>query len=222
MASFRRPFSARYQVTYWLPPKTTLVGFAGSALGIDYENMGRLYDELKVGVVLESYKGKGQDLWQYTKPKAGADTETAVALREFISQAVYHLYFEPVERYSLNQLKEALDDPVYGLRFGRSDDLARYIQRPCIVEVNSAVERPLLQWTVLPYGLSDQGLSFQVSNDQRVIPPRVSKMPVRFTLEHDRLRSPIIQTCTEVFDLGVIPDDPEGVWQHGERYFYLF
>ncbi len=220
--SFRDPVAAKYQPTFWLPPKTTVVGFLGSALGLESPSLEPLYDALRIGVVLESWAGTAHDLWGFTKLKGAGDTETAVVTRELIYQPQYALYVA-AEEALLRRIGDALLDPVYPLSFGRGEDLALLIEKPEVLMLSPVEKTVWLRWTLLPFTIQERTCSlegFDAESRPR-IPPRVSKMPVRFRYALNRVREADFAWSTQVFDWGVRPDSPEGLWSDGRNTFYL-
>lgn len=225
--SFREPSGAKYQQTFWFPPKTTVVGFLGAALGLTPPKLELLYDQVQVGVVLCSWGGLARDLWGYTKLKRGDRPETAVVIRELIFEPRYMVYVTAREPGLLEKLRTALWDPVYPLRFGRGEDLA-LIRRPPELTILRAPPMPtILRWTLLPFTLEQQRCTLEspAREPPPRIPPRPARMPIRFTYKPDWVREADPQKdfrwMTQVLDWGVQPDTAEGMWTDGERTFYL-
>jgi CRISPR-associated Cas5-like protein len=221
--SFRDPAAAKYQTTFWFPPKTTVVGFLGCALGLESTELEPLYDQLRVGVTLVSWRGIARDLWGFTKLKGGGEPETAVLIREMIYQACYVFYVGCEQASELERIRDALLDPVYPLRLGRSEDLAIIRGKPESIELTPVQEIPWLRWTLLPYAIQDENCtleSFDTEPRPR-IPPRPSRMPVRFHYRRSRVREAETAWTTQVFDWAVRPSTTEGLWTDGEHVFYL-
>jgi len=221
--SFRDPVAAKYQPTFWFPPKTTVVGFLGCALGLEPPNLEPLYESLRVGVVLQSWGGMARDLWGFTKLKKAGDPETAVLLRELIYRPRYAFYIATEEMTVLEQLRDALLDPVYPLRFGRGEDLAILRGKPRLLPLSPVQEVPWLRWTLLPYAIHDRACMLEGfdSEPRPRRPPRTSRMPVRFRHDQDWVREAEATWATEVFDWGVCPPSPDDLWTDGEYVFYL-
>jgi len=67
-ASFRVPETHTFHQTLPLPPKTTVIGMIGAALGLDLENAYRYVDENEISTgVYGKHKGIMRDLWNYRK-----------------------------------------------------------------------------------------------------------------------------------------------------------
>jgi CRISPR-associated Cas5-like protein len=221
--SFREPAGAKYQQTYWFPPKTTVVGFLGAALGLSPPELEPLYDKLRIGVVLEAWGGLARDLWGFTKLKGTVKPETAVVIRELIYQPRYALYVAADEAGYLEVLQDALLDPVYPLRFGRGEDLAMLRGRPCVITLYPVEDPPWLRWTLLPFTLNERPCTLEGldAEPRPRMPPRPSRMPVRFRYAPNWVRQAELAWMTQVFDWGVRPASSDGVWTDGRYAFYL-
>lgn len=225
--SFREPGGAKYQQTFWFPPKTTIVGFLGAALGLAPPDLQPLYDQLQVGVVLHSWGGLARDLWGYTKLKQHDEPEAAVVIRELIYEPRYVIYVASDVADLLRRLQTALRDPVYPLRFGRGEDLALIRGVPEFVVLWEPLAPMTLRWTLLPFILGERGCALEplsTTSPPRK-PPRPVRMPVRFTYKPNWVREADPKRdflwMTQVLDWGVQPDTAEGMWTDGERAFYL-
>ena len=221
--SFRNPVGAKYQATFWFPPKTTVVGFLGCALGLQPPDLEPLYDSLRVGVVLESWEGTARDLWGFTKLKGAARPETAVVVRELIYKPCYVFYIAANDNKLLEELRQALWDPVYPLRFGRGEDLAMLRGKPQSISLSTLNTPPWLRWTLLPSALQDIACTLEsldtVTRSHR--PPIPVQMPIRFHYGKNWVREVEMAWATQVFDWGVRPDSPEGLWTDGKYAVYL-
>jgi len=221
--SFRDPVAAKYQPTFWFPPKTTVIGFLGCALGLEPPALEPLYDSLRMGVVLESWGGMARDLWGFTKLKGSSKPETAVVIRELIYQPRYAFYIAADDMNRLEELREALLDPAYPLRFGRGEDLAMLRGEPQVIPLSPAEDAPWLRWTLLPFTIQDRACALEKPDTEPRprIPPRPSRMPVRFRYGENWVREADTAWMTQVFDWGVRPASPEGLWTDGKHTFYL-
>jgi len=225
--SFREPGGAKYQQTFWLPPKTTIVGFLGAALGLAPPDLEPLYDEVQVGVVLRSWGGLARDLWGYTKLKQAGKPEVAVVVRELIYEPHYIVYVTSNEPGFLERLQKALWDPVYPLRFGRGEDLALIRRPPELITLQVPSTPTMLRWTLLPFTLDERrcALDSPAREPPPRMPPLPARMAIRFTYKPNWVREADperdFRWMTQVLDWGVQPDTTEGMWTDGEQTFYL-
>jgi CRISPR-associated Cas5-like protein len=223
--SFRDPVAARYQPTFWFPPKTTVVGFLGCALGLRPPELEPFYDDLKVGMRLLSYKGTARDLWGFTKLKGSNKPESAVVIRELLYRPRYAFYIAANEADTLQRIQQALLDPVYPLRFGRGEDLAMMQGPPKIISVSSVEDEDAwLEWTLIPFSLSTHRCKLGELDDssRQRIPPRPARIPIRFRYNaRSMVRDVEMKWMTQVFDWRICPDKKEGMWSDGTNIFYL-
>ncbi len=222
--SFRDPVAAKYQPTFWLPPKTSVIGFLGAALGLEPPELEPVYDSLQIGAVLVSWGGFARDLWGYTKLKASRQPEASIVMREMIFRPRYAFYIVAMAKESqLAALQEALLDPAYPLRFGRGEDLAMFQGKPRLVELSPVDESPWLRWTLLPFTIEDRPCALEDMDKTPMprMPPRSVRMPFRFRYGRDWVRQVESRWMTQVFDWGVRPSSAEGLWTDGKYTFYL-
>ena len=220
--SFRDPIAAKYQPTFWFPPKTTIIGFLGCTMGLEPPQLEPLYDRLKVGVVLESFGGTARDLWGFTKLKGSSKPETAVVIRELIYQPRY-IFFIAADDAKLEELRKGLLDPAYAMRFGRGEDLAMLHGEPEVIPLSPVEKLPWIRWTLLPYTTQERACDLESPNTEPRprMPPRPSRMPVRFRYDKYWIREAETAWMTQVFDWGVRPESPEELWTDGKYTFYL-
>lgn len=124
-ASFRDPGAQLYHDTVPLPPPSTIVGIAGAALGLSFEDALSFFKEnkIKVGCTGKS-GGKGRDLWNYIKIKS-KDFTHAIILRNFLYDIAVNIFYACEENEVILKLYNAFSDPVYALTLGNSDELAK-------------------------------------------------------------------------------------------------
>src|SRR5665811_806593 len=67
-ASFRVPETHTFHQTLPLPPKTTIIGMIGAALGFNLETAHKYVEQNKIFVgIYGKHKGMMKDLWNYRK-----------------------------------------------------------------------------------------------------------------------------------------------------------
>jgi CRISPR-associated protein Cas5t len=149
--SFRQPDFQTYHKTLPLPPKTTVAGMLGAALGIFPKEVNDKWLEnnrFQMGIVGKS-KGKASDLWQIRKyenkqisayNKFRTDIEkgsikddyeiltpykTAVIVRELLFACDFVIYLNFTENTDFLLIKTHLENPVWALSLGREDELIK-------------------------------------------------------------------------------------------------
>jgi CRISPR-associated protein Cas5t len=131
-ASFRDPGGQLYHATLPLPPVSTIIGIAGAALGVPFQQSWEFFqaNDVRVGVkdISRSWRGmppgKGLDLWKYKKIVT-TEVRGDVLKREFLFRPVYRLYYSCESMETLKQLHQAFFFPAWALTLGASDDIAR-------------------------------------------------------------------------------------------------
>lgn len=136
--SFRLPDFHTYHKTFPLPPKTTVAGMLGAALGITPKEVNQEWlipERFKVGIVGNS-QAVVKDLWQYRKytekhikgyydGKEETPWYRAVIVRELLFRSSFILYLTCENNSDLNLLENALKNPAWALSLGREDELIR-------------------------------------------------------------------------------------------------
>jgi CRISPR-associated protein Cas5 subtype I-B len=229
--SFRFADHHTYQKSHLFPPKTTVCGMIGAALGYSAEDVNeRLLDRIKVGIYLEKLGGETRDLWRYKKIKARANMDksddtvvidgtqyfSAILVRECLFIPHYVIYVSS-ERLLLEEIQNALENPVYALSLGREDELIkiRNLQR-----VNLTYKENLLYTnTVLPFNIFTEGYEIDLSSfvpGQKIIPPSVERMPIKFKYDHQTRESISYQTVTSFININLRPNVRHGGYIDGK------
>lgn len=199
--SFRQPEFHTYHKTLPLPPKTTVAGMIGSALGISPRQVNDewlLNERFKMGIIGSS-NGKANDLWQirkyeskhikaYQTGKEPTPYKTSVIVREILydSRFILYLAFEDTEDYETINL--ALKNPKWALSLGREDELIK-VQEIDILELYpEKVQYPYSQ-TIIPGDIAE--IKYSIHFDQNIsgnlldIAPKTVSLPVSFTINTD-------------------------------------
>lgn len=222
--SFPLPKEMKYQRTSFYPPKTTLIGLLGAALGLEDKELEELYDSVLVGTVLESLGGTAKDLWRIIKPKSGKDVpESAVITREIMYNPTYWVYFTPQSKYRCEELKEAFYNPVYPLTLGRSDELVLVRENAIeIINLQEAEGDGYYKYTVLPFDYKEEKYEFEkVQPNKPFKIPQTFKIPTKFEYRKGRRKERDFLTFTHVYDIGLKIAKRKG-WSDGRRNFFLF
>ena len=128
-ASFRIPEFHNYHKTLPLPPITTVIGIAGAALGKDYQEAQKYFEdnEFEIGIYGKS-KGFMKDLWKAklwkgSKPKK---TDRTIIQREFIFDNYFIFVFGNNDQV-VNELHNSFEKSTYALTVGNSDSLLKIV-----------------------------------------------------------------------------------------------
>jgi len=134
-ASFRDPGGQLYHATLPLPPVSTIIGIAGAALGVPFQQTWKFFqvNNINVGAkdISRSWRGippgKGLDLWKYQKIVT-KEVRSDILKREFLFRPVFRLYYSCEDRETIEQLQYAFQSPAWALSLGTSDEIARLVE----------------------------------------------------------------------------------------------
>lgn len=218
--SFRLADHHTYQKSYLFPPKTTVCGMIGAALGYSaHEVNDILLNKIGVGIYLQSIDGETRDLWKYRKIKARSDTDktdevtiidktqyfSSILVREWLFMPRYVLYISS-ERSFLEKIKNVLEHPVYALSLGREDELIKI--RDIRWVTLTYQENLFYSNTVLPFNIFTEGYDIDISSfvpGQKIIPPSVEKVPVKFKYDHETREAVGYQIITSFINIHLRP-----------------
>lgn len=201
-ASFRSPETHTFHKTLPLPPKTTIIGMMGAALGLGLEEVHKLVEEqgFLVGVY-GSNKGLMRDLWNYRKLTGKEKNYTeediksrrhySVLIREYLFENQFVFYFGSNELEKLEHLRSAFLSPIYPLTVGNSDDLFKMCKIGDVIE-EKEYKLNKFEYTVLPGDLSQlykNDIDFsQIPIVQTLNTPQVFLLPTKFVFSGDERR----------------------------------
>ncbi len=232
--SFRQPDFHTYHKTLPLPPKTTVAGMIGSALGIGPKTINDEWlktGRFQMGIVGKA-NGKANDLWQIRKyetkqiaayNKGNADTpyKTAVIVRELLYGSEFIIYLAFKDENDFNLVHQKLQNPSWALSLGREDEL---ISIKGITKVDLEEEPDTtFQNTVLPYDVNEKKYKIilgQVTGRNLLSDaPKTVKLPVTFSHKKDSevREADAFQMFTFVSDLAIQPTDTMGYIDHQEK-----
>lgn len=199
--SYRQPDFHTYHKTLPLPPKTTIAGLIGSALGVSPVEVNEewlLKDRFKMGIIGTS-NGQTNDLWQIRKYESkqikafqtGKETtpyKTAVIVRELLFQSQITLYLTFTNESDFNTVRNAFLSPKWALSLGREDELIK-------IESIENIELPLvnnhhrLKETVIMGDLVELDYRLQLnanlSDNLLKAAPKTVSLPVSFVTQKD-------------------------------------
>ncbi len=196
-ASFRVPETHTFHQTLPLPPKTTVIGMVGAALGLPLREAHAFAAEhgLLVGVY-GSHRGLMRDLWNYRKVTGKEKKYTqedllsrrhySILIREYLTDCDFTFFLGAESEEPLKMIRKAMQAPVYALTAGNSDDLLKITAVSPIAKVRA---EPLTRFehTIL---LGDVSVECTPAVDFRQLPvtqtvdtPQVFLLPTEFAFE---------------------------------------
>jgi len=226
--SFRVGHLLQYQRTYLFPPKPTLVGLLGAALGLEDTQLVQLYKDIKTGIVLCGHQGFARDLWGITKLKTGGEAERAVVVREMLHRSRYRIFYAPSKpsgAVKLQDMEAAFTDPTYPLTLGRSDELIM-VRSHCITDLKPAEKGVYYRCTVLPFDYRKRKHDLEkvaTSKDSSLELPQVFTLPSSYSYDKTCKRSVAeYGVFTHVFSTGVSLRDSDEGWCDEDGCFFLY
>ncbi|WOX55740.1 MULTISPECIES: CRISPR-associated protein Cas5 [unclassified Methanoculleus] len=197
-ASFRVPETHTFHQTLPLPPRPTIIGMMGAALGLDLKSAHRFADEHEIAVsVCGDHQGTMRDLWNYRKvtikdydpEKIRKRLHYSILIREYLYDCSFTFFFGSPSREALEEVRNALRSPVYALTAGNSDDLIKITAVSGVVEAETAALTEF-EHTILPGDVSTRctpTIDFTtLPITTTIVSPQVFLLPTRFAFEGDR------------------------------------
>lgn len=228
--SFRQPDFHTYHKTLPLPPKTTVAGMIGSALGISPECVNEEWlhnNRFQMGIVGKS-NGKANDLWQirkyenkqitaYKNGTESAPYKTAVIVRELLYASEFTLYLHFDNEVDFELVSAKIQNPEWALSLGREDELI-LIQEIKQIDLSETTDISFYN-TVLPIDLTtisyDIGFkSDSISSNLLDEAPKSVKLPVTFIYNNDTgaREAAKFQTFSFIYNLPVKPKESKGFY----------
>ncbi|MGI0073266.1 MAG: CRISPR-associated protein Cas5, partial [Nitrosotalea sp.] len=177
--SYRISTNIKYQRSYTIPTKTTLIGMLGAALGMQNKELEILFKTIKTNAVLISLMGRAKDLWLVSKLKADGNHEKSPIIREVLVNPVYTIYYQ-ADNDMLLKIIDALKDPKFVLSLGRSDEMIE-IKEIHTLKLNETKGIASFKNTVIPFNYRSLFLAYESIPVQRGTTmelPEVINIPV--------------------------------------------
>jgi len=204
--SFRNPDFQNFHKTLDLPPPTTIMGFAGAAMGLSPKMTQDFFDTHSFVVgVYGHFSGKAKDTWKYHKRTENMHLydpllDGSVIHREQLIHGNYVFTFGTKNPEVLDQLLKQIQIPFFALTLGSSDSIAHVkgIQRGMTISDSRIISNCLLPGDVIGEVLREasQNLEFSIYQTSE---PITYDLPVRFHYQSDYGRREIAQTRTFSF-----------------------
>lgn len=119
-AFFRIPYNSLLMDTYRFPPKTTIVGMIGAALGWNEKNFLENIRKFKYGVVIES---PGELIKEVSSIFKSKNAPIYPIKKIMIYKPVYNVYLSSEDETIVEETYNALRDPKYVLTLGDSENI---------------------------------------------------------------------------------------------------
>jgi len=239
--SFRQPDFHTYHKTLPLPPKTTVAGMIGSALGISPERVNEEWlqnNRFQMGIVGKS-NGKANDLWQIRKYetkqikayKNGTEVapyKTAVIVRELLYASEFTLYLHFENEDDLELVFAKIQNPEWALSLGREDELV-LVQEIKQIDLDETTDISFcntvlpIDFTTAPYEIVFK--SDNMSGNLLDEAPKSVKLPITFSYNNDtgEREANEFQIFSFIYNLHIKPKDSKGIYDEELNYsFQIF
>jgi len=239
--SFRQPDFHTYHKTLPLPPKTTVAGMIGSALGISPDSVNDEWlqnNRFQMGIVGKS-NGKANDLWQirkyeskqiaaYKKGSQLTPYKTAVIVRELLYDSEFTLYLHFGNDADFELIFNSLYNPAWALSLGREDELI-LIQEIKQIDLEEKADVSFSN-TVIPADFTKSSYSIDadlrnISIDLMAEAPKVIKLPITFSYNENTLAREAagFQVFSFIFNIPLKPNGEKGFYDEELKHsFQIF
>lgn len=168
---FRNPFTLSFFETFLAPPRTTILGFIGAAMGLDEKETIKLGNKLKAGVRILELKGFAREIVTTFNYKVRPPERTPI-MREILVNPAYRIYLGSEDIDLLKLTIEALRKPKYPLYMGISEFLARVTKISKLQKFDEVMEKRFN--CIVPI---NGGYKVRIEPDvgKRYLPPKICK-----------------------------------------------
>ncbi len=194
--SFRIPFHMTVHDTLTLPPKTTIIGMLGAALGYSRtdQNLIALYNDTYIGVLGFS-NARYYDLMSIYKLKS--EVQKGQLQRQINYGNSYTIYIENSK--NLDEIYEALKNPVYALSLGKSHEIIDISEISRIEKDTIESDYVIVSNTIVPFEVND--FDIDEVNGGTVAPLVSRQMPLSFAIKNGYREPENFCKVTEVMNL---------------------
>lgn len=225
-ASFRDPNTHLYQETIFAPPPTTLLGIAGAALGMGFEDALEYFkrNKISVGCILKS-EGFGKDLWNYSKLKGGKVGKD-ILIREFLYGVDIDIFITCETEEVIEDMSEAFKNPHFALTLGNSDELVKILNIEICDNVSMGKSKNIKNSWICGNYINEFELDWKKVEASpiklTIKPPVIKNLPIDFEFNDNQER--IATAFNEFTFLGEfhLLKEPVVVYLFGDKRVPLF
>lgn len=157
--SFKPHRDVRFHRTLDFPPRTTLLGLCGAALGLSdveiyekWDDHKPLHKYLEFAVFVNSIQGRVRDNWTIIKYAGSKEPFRAMQVRELLFRPHYTICVASTEEWIINLLHKSFHDPQYPLCLGRDDEIIR-LENMIRLQLSRIREKVTVTGAIIPLGI---------------------------------------------------------------------
>lgn len=176
---FRIPYNSLLMDTYLFPPKTTIIGMVGAAIGWNEDEVLENIRNFKYGLIIEK---SGETLKETAAIYKSKQAPIYPITKNMLHKPAYKVFLSSDDSDLIKKTGEALKDPKFVLTLGDSENLfyPNY-KNPRFVKLIEIKEKPIEKLRcILPSEVYNEYRStfYKIKDD--FLPPREIKIPVDF------------------------------------------
>lgn len=217
-AFFRIPFNSLLMDTYFFPPKTTVIGFAGAAAGWNEAQYLRNLKRIAYGLIIED---PGEVVFEIASIFKSKDAPIYPIHKRSLSNPRFRVFLAS-DKSVVAEIMEGLDDPKYALTLGDSECVF-YPASPRFYKHYADLERARCDVVrcILPSAIFNTYFKELRKRDPKMLTPRDTKIPADFESVRGMRRSKLIDV-KYYSGMDVMLREPIGVHKFDKEPVYLF
>jgi len=185
---FRIPYNSLLMDTYHFPPKTTIIGMVGAALGWDEDEFLKNIRNFRYGLIIESAGEVLQELASLYKGEKHKDEMSGLVYdkrypitKNMMHKPAYKVFLSS-DNALIKEAGEALCNPKFVLTLGDSENLFYPTSNnPNFVRLTEIKEKPTQKLKcILPSEVYNKYHSTFSKIKDDILPPREIKIPIDF------------------------------------------
>jgi CRISPR-associated protein Cas5t len=186
-ATFRNPEFQNFHKSLLLPPPSTLIGLAGSALGLSPKASQDYFEEDSFWMgVYGTSKGQTKDLWKYRTLSNEEGKESSIVMKEILYDNYFVFVYGSDNEVKIKAIEEAFLNPVYALSLGNNDSIAKVINTNIISQTTTSkkIEHCLVDGDIVGDVLANaaKNMEFSIYASSE---PITFDLPTSFAYESD-------------------------------------
>ncbi|WXG44481.1 MAG: CRISPR-associated protein Cas5 [Promethearchaeati archaeon SRVP18_Atabeyarchaeia-1] len=176
---FRIPYNSLLMDTYLFPPKTTVIGMIGAAIGWNEDEFLENIKNFRYGLIIENH---GEVLTETAAIYKSKEAPRYPITKNMVYMPVYKVFLSSKDDNMVKEAHDAIRDPKFVLTLGDSENLFYPTHtNPNFVTLLEIKEKPAEKLNcILPSDIYNEYHSTFSRIKDDFLPPRETKIPVDF------------------------------------------